>query len=96
MKRKMFPVLALSGLLFFSACVPGEITVSARPEPPYYARPASPGVGYVWIDGEWIVRGGRYHWREGYWRRSGTRVWIGGSWESRNNGWYWRRGHWRR
>jgi WXXGXW repeat (2 copies) len=96
MKKSFFAALAISGLLFFSSCGPGAITVTARPESPFYTRPASPGVGYVWIDGDWVVRGGHYQWREGYWRRPGTRVWITGSWESRNNGWYWRKGHWRR
>jgi YXWGXW repeat-containing protein len=95
MKKNLFLGLAISGLLFFSSCGPSEVTVSTRPQPPYYARPVSPGVDYVWIDGDWVARGGRYHWREGHWRNPGTRVWVSGSWQSRNNGWYWERGHWR-
>jgi hypothetical protein len=95
MKKNLFVGLTLSAVLFFSSCGPSAITVSARPDAPYYARPSSPGSGYVWIDGDWVVRGGRYQWREGHWRRSGNRVWISGSWDSRPNGYYWRRGHWR-
>jgi hypothetical protein len=95
MKKNLFLGLAVSGLLFFSSCGPGEITVSSRPDAPYYVRPSSPGPGYVWIEGDWVARSGRYHWREGYWRRAGNRVWITGSWESGPHGWYWRRGYWR-
>lgn len=95
MKKNLFLSLAISGLVLFNSCGPSEVTVSTRPEPPYYVRSVSPGVDYVWIDGNWVVRGGRYHWREGHWRRPGNRIWVTGSWQSRNNGWYWRRGHWR-
>ncbi|MFI5129467.1 MAG: YXWGXW repeat-containing protein [Chitinophagales bacterium] len=94
MKKGLFLGLVLSGLLIFSSCGPSEVMVSSRPEPPYYSRPMSPGPGYVWINGDWYARSGRYHWREGYWRRSGNRVWISGNWQSRPNGYYWRRGYW--
>ena len=98
MKRGLFLGLALSGILIFSACGPSEVTVKSRPERPYYSysRPVAPGPGYVWIDGDWYARGGRYHWREGYWRPRGNRVWISGNWQSRPNGYYWRRGYWGR
>lgn len=96
MKKNLFMGLAFTLSLFvMSSCGPSELTVSSRPTSPYYERPVSPGVGYVWIDGDWYPRGGRYYWREGHWSRPTTRVWIGGNWESRNGGYYWRRGYWR-
>ncbi|MDP4263262.1 MAG: YXWGXW repeat-containing protein [Bacteroidota bacterium] len=95
MKKILFACLLTTTPFIFYSCGPMEITVSDRPSPPVYVRPVSPGPGYIWIEGDWIVRDGHYHWREGHWVRNRNRVWIGGSWESRNNGWYWRRGHWR-
>lgn len=95
MKKNLFAVLAVSGLLFFSSCGPGEIVVTTRPAAPVYVRPSSPGIQYVWIEGNWVGRRGHYQWREGHWARVSKRVWIEGSWESRPNGWYWRKGHWR-
>ena len=96
MKRGLLAGLVLSGLVMFTSCGPSSVMVSSRPERPYYARPVSPGPGYVWIDGDWYVRNGRYQWREGYWMRSRNRVWVAGDWESRPGGYYWRRGYWRR
>jgi hypothetical protein len=92
--KKIFLIglLVITSFVFYS-CGPSEITVSSRPDRPYYDRPVSPGSSYVWIEGDWVARGGRYRWREGHWARS-TRVWVSGGWESRGNGWYWRRGHW--
>lgn len=95
MKRIFFAFLLIITAFIFDACGPAEITVTSRPSPPVYVRPATPGPDYVWIEGDWIGRGGRYHWREGHWARRRHGVWISGSWESRGNGWYWHRGHWR-
>ena len=90
----MAAILALAVSMTMISCE-GTYTVTARPDPPIYNRPVSPGGNYVWIDGDWYYRGGRYNWREGYWAQPrGSRVWISGSWEQRNNGWYWRRGRW--
>jgi hypothetical protein len=55
MKKNLFPGL-ISGLILFNSCGPGEVIVSTRPEPPYYVRSISPGMDYVWIDGDWIPR----------------------------------------
>ena len=95
MKKLLVICGLISTSLVFYACGPTELTVSNRPTPPYYVRPVSPGSDYVWIEGDWVVRGGNYHWREGHWARSRDRVWVAGSWESRGDTWYWRRGHWR-
>ena len=93
MKKIFFiGLLIIIGFVLYS-CGPAEITVSSRPERPYYMRPSSPGPAYVWIEGDWVARGGRYYWREGHWAHT-RRVWVTGAWESRGNGWYLRRGHW--
>ena len=60
MKKLLFILSLAAGIATFSGCGPTRYTVSEQPAPPYYARPAAPGVGYVWIDGDWYWRGGRY------------------------------------
>jgi len=96
MKKNLFMGFAVGAALFlFSSCGPSELTVSSRPEPPYYARPISPGPGYVWLDGDWYARNGRYYYRQGRWTRPGTRVYVSGTWVPRGGGYYWRRGYWR-
>jgi hypothetical protein len=97
MKKILLACFVTGTLSVFSSCGPTQLTVSNRPDRPYYSRPASPGPGYVWVEGDWVVRNGRYQWREGRWmkNRNRNRVYISGSWESRPGGYYWRRGYWR-
>lgn len=96
MKKIFLAGLIVASVITIESCGPSSLTISARPERPYYARPIAPGPDYVWIEGDWRIRNGRYYWSNGHWARSGRRIWIEGSWEPRNNGWYWRRGHWNR
>ena len=65
--KKLFSILVFLFivLIFISGCGPSSITVSTRPVAPVYARPAAPGVGYVWVQGEWVRRGHGYIYREG-------------------------------
>jgi hypothetical protein len=66
------------------------------PEEPYYVRPASPYANAVWIDGEWVWRGGRYAYIGGHWDRPlNGRVWVRGNWQSSTRGYTWHRGYWR-
>ena len=95
MKKILFICLLIITTFIIYSCGPAEITVTNRPDPPYYVRPISPGPTYVWIEGDWVVRGGQYHWREGRWLRVRNRAWVPGGWHARGSGWYWRRGHWR-
>lgn len=82
--------------LFAVSCAPSAVIVAERPAPPVIVRPAPPRPDYVWVEGEWIVRGGRYTWQNGYWVRPRYgRVWESGHWERTRGGWYWQRGHWR-
>ncbi|HYJ62475.1 MAG TPA: YXWGXW repeat-containing protein [Parafilimonas sp.] len=95
--KKLFFLLALMiGMATFSGCGPTRYTVTEQPAAPYYARPASPGVGYVWVDGDWYWRGGKYAYRNGHWvRPRGHRVWVAGTWVHSGRGYYWRKGHWK-
>lgn len=96
MKKILFLLLFGAGLAAFTGCGPARYTVSAQPEVPYYERPAAPGAGYVWIDGDWYWSGGRYVYRNGYWAHPRPhRVWQTGVWVHGGNGYYWRRGYWR-
>lgn len=96
MKKILLVGIMIIASFILPSCGPSEIVVTNRPSPPVYVRPIAPSPAYVWVEGDWVVRGNKYYWREGYWARArGSRAWVAGSWQSRNNGWYWRRGHWR-
>jgi len=78
----------------FNSCE-GSYVVTERPDTPVYVQTASPGVDYVWVDGDWVWDGGRYNWHNGYWDHGhANRHWQSGNWENRNNGWRWKRGRW--
>ncbi|HJU46175.1 MAG TPA: YXWGXW repeat-containing protein, partial [Chitinophagaceae bacterium] len=71
---KAIPGIAL--VIFITAILTGcggTYVVSSRPSPPVYVRPAAPHAGYVWIDGNWYWRGGRYVYRQGYWAPPGRK-----------------------
>ena len=93
---KKLSIIAAAALLFtLYSCTGGGIVVGTRYETPYYERPPRPYPNYIWIEGDWVVRGGRYVYQHGYWGPPrGHRVYVGGSWHQRGGGWYWRRGYW--
>jgi len=72
-----------------------KIRPSAPPPPANYHRPPPPGQSHVWVEGEWVVRGGRYEQRPGYWvaPRRGYH-WVPGRWVARRGGWVWVPGGW--
>ena len=97
MKNKIFIALALIGSLTLASCSGSRLMVTERPVAPYYQRPFAPGLGYIWIDGDWMMRGGRYIHQQGYWTAPrGNRHWQNGRWQQFNNGWRWRHGNWQR
>jgi len=91
---KLALMFALAGCLFMTSCA-GTYYVAARPAEPVYARPVAPYYGAVWIDGDWVWRGGTYVYIRGHWARPQGRVWVRGYWESGPRGYWWHRGHWR-
>ncbi len=71
------------------------IEVEEEPPPPrqerYEARP-----GFVYIQGRWAHRGGRYVWVDGrYERERRGRGFVQGHWERRGRRHVWIEGHWR-
>jgi hypothetical protein len=57
----------------------------------------APGPGFVWADGFWDLRGGRWVWVGGAWRRPshGHAVWVRPYWEQHGRSWRFRKGYWR-
>jgi hypothetical protein len=93
-------LLALLAAALLSGCVayPARTVVVVGPPPPPQTEyvPASPGPGYYWVRGHWILRGGRYEWVSGHYvaRRQGA-VWVEGRYENRPGGYVWVEGYWR-
>jgi len=74
--------------------------VPAPPPPRPYVVGAvgyAPGPGYVWAEGFWDLRGGRWVWAPGYWARAPHRhaYWVSPHWERTGHGWRRVDGHWR-
>jgi hypothetical protein len=57
----------------------------------------APGPGFMWADGFWDLRGGRWVWVGGAWRRPphGHAVWVRPYWEQHGRSWRFRKGYWR-
>jgi hypothetical protein len=70
------------------------VEIEEAPPPPRRVV-VTPRPGFVWIEGRWTHRGGRYVWSDGRWERerSGHR-WVQGRWERRGRGHVWVEGHW--
>jgi hypothetical protein len=100
MKKYVSKVIMLLAIAFsFTAAADAQIIVKVRPPAPVVrVRPVRPSPVHVWVGGNYVSRGGRYEYTEGYWatppRRGG--VWVEGRWRHRGGGWYWIPGHWRR
>jgi hypothetical protein len=72
-----------------------EVEVEEEPPPPrtvvVETRP-----GFVFIEGRWFRRGGRWEWQDGRWERERVgHVWVAGRWERRGNRHVWIEGSWR-
>lgn len=99
-------VLAASFLIFgglLAACGGGYgprygYATYGPPAPRYYgAIGVAPGPGYVWTNGYWAWRGGRYYWVDGRWVRPprGRHQWVEGGWNRDGRAWRYREGRWR-
>ena len=96
MKKLLVIISLVAGATMFNGCGPSRYTVAEQPVAPAYERPVSPGPTYVWVDGDWRWRGGRYAYTNGYWARPrGGRNYATGTWVHGGRGYYWRRGYWR-
>src|SRR4051812_38313849 len=52
--------------------------------------------GFIFVQGRWYRRGGRWEWGEGHWERERAgQVWVAGRWERRGNRHVWVEGSWR-
>jgi len=94
--KKLIVVLSLFVLAFAETGCSGEAVIATQPSDVVYTQPASPGAGYVWVDGDWYWSGGTYVYRNGYWAHpKAGRTWVRGNWDHRANGYHWNRGHWK-
>jgi len=97
--------MILAGVLLASstltACASqGYVAYSVPPPPAARVVGAvgyAPGPGYVWTDGFWDLRGSRWVWVSGEWRRPprAHTVWVRSYWEPHGRNWRFHRGHWR-
>jgi hypothetical protein len=67
-----------------------------QPPPPPRSDPKEPArAGFVWIDGEWDWRGGKYEWVAGHWERErANKRWRPSRWEQRDGAWTRTPGDW--
>jgi hypothetical protein len=102
MKHWLSTAVVFGGLSLLSVtgCANGGGGYYARvgpPPPRYGVMGYAPGPGYVWTDGYYDYRGGRYNWVQGNWRRPprSRSQWVPGQWTPHNRGYRFRRGYWR-
>jgi len=75
------------------------IIIGRNPPPMRYERRSvAPGPGYVWVDGYWGARDGRYYWVPGRWNRPPYEgaYWAHPHYDRYNDGWRYHEGHWDR
>lgn len=94
---KKYPVMLFTvfiSILSFYSCAPS--VVSVRPAAIVKVRPIAPSPRHVWVNGNYVWRGGRYVYVDGYWAppRSG-RHWVDGYWKLKRGGYVWVPGRWR-
>jgi len=76
-----------------------QIQVYIGPPPPpirYEVRPPMPEEGFVWVDGYWGPRAGRYVWVPGSWQRPPYpgAYWSHPHYDHYRQGWQVHEGHW--
>ena len=58
-----------------------EVEVEEEPPPPR-AVVVETRPGFVFVQGRWFRRGGRWEWSDGHWERERAgQVWVAGRWE---------------
>lgn len=97
--RSLLFALSLTAIAPLAACyvqTRGAVVVDAPPPPP---RPVyvQPRAGFLWVDGYWVSRGGRWAWRDGYWVRSRPgHGYVQGRWIKASGRWHWVEPRWER
>src|SRR5215831_14905376 len=92
MKSKLLLPALLLSMGFLTACAGGYsahyVAVGPPPPPAYGVVGVAPGPGYVWVDGFWDLRGGRWMWSRGYWVRPPRRgaIWVAPAWRPYDRG----------
>ena len=73
------------------------VATEAPPPPQTEVVVASPGPGYVWVDGDWTWNGVGWVWIGGRWVLPPYphAIWIGPRWDRGPHGWHREPGHWR-
>jgi hypothetical protein len=104
MKIASFALAAITAVGSTGCVVRARGTVSGPP--PAYVEvdeePPAPRVwitetrpGYVYVQGRWERRGGRWDWRDGRWERErANQGWVDGRWERRGNRHVYVEGRW--
>ncbi len=67
--KKLLATLLIAGGSLFAADFSIGVNIGTPPPPRVVHVPASPGPGYVWVDGYWYANGGRWAWHNGYYTR---------------------------
>lgn len=108
MKRTLV-CLSLAASLFGAAgcIVRARAGVVAEPPPPVAVveveeEPPPPRVvvveqrpGFIWVEGRWYRRGGRWDWIDGHYERERVGyVWVPGRWDRRGRRHVWIEGSW--
>ena len=90
-------LLATLGVMTACASHPYYEVRVPPPHPRAGVMGYAPGPGYVWCDGYWDLRGGRWFWMNGSWQRPprARAVWVPGYWEPHGRGHRFHSGRWR-
>ena len=97
MKNVLRATLLLAMLLVAVRASEAQVSVGiviGAPPPPRVVAvvPATPGPGFVWVEGYWYPVGRHYRWHEGYWSRP---PYVGARWVApRHDGERYFAGYW--
>jgi hypothetical protein len=93
--NKIGILCAFSGGLLLSACESSRY-VATQPAAVVYTRPVAPYAGAIWVEGNWVRRGGKWKQQPGYWIKPHPgRTWVQGRWYKYPKGNRWQKGYWR-
>ncbi|RYE32508.1 MAG: hypothetical protein EOP42_09350 [Sphingobacteriaceae bacterium] len=96
MKTIKSVLLACSLAMLLASCGSSSYYVSERPAPYVYTRPVAPYNGAIWVEPEYVWRGGSYVAQPGYWSRPRPGYsYHPGQWNHNRRGHIWVRGGWR-